>query len=97
MTGPGRPAVFAGARTATSESCAAKPAALYIDRHRPQEDGFQSIAELEARHGPLPVGPRQRSGGGGMYLLFRYPEHAELTAPKTLAPGVEIVPITADW
>jgi hypothetical protein len=65
--------------------------ALDIDRHRPQEDGFQSIAELEARYGPLPVGPRQRSGGGGMHLLFRYPEHAELAAPKILAPGVEVV------
>jgi hypothetical protein len=49
------------------------------------------MAELEARYGPLPTGPRQRSGGGGIHLRFKYPEHAEIAAPKTLAPGVEVV------
>lgn len=65
--------------------------ALDVDRHRPEEDGFKSIAELEAQFGALPAGPRQRSGGGGMHLLFRYPEHVELAAPRTLAPGIEII------
>lgn len=65
--------------------------ALDVDRHRPEEDGFESLAKLEQQFGPLPARPRQRSGGGGMHLLFRYPEHVELAPPKTLAPGIEVI------
>jgi hypothetical protein len=36
-------------------------------------DGIASMARLVAGHGPLPAGPRARSGGGGILLFFRDP------------------------
>jgi hypothetical protein len=34
-------------------------------------DGLASMARLVGEHGPLPAGPRARSGGGGVLLFFR--------------------------
>lgn len=34
---------------------------------------------------------RARSGGGGMHLLFRYPEGIDLALPKAMAPGIEVI------
>jgi hypothetical protein len=36
-------------------------------------DGLASMAALVAANGPLPVGPRARSGGNGVLLFFRDP------------------------
>jgi hypothetical protein len=36
-------------------------------------DGLASMAALVDRNGPLPVGPRARSGGGGVLLFWRDP------------------------
>jgi hypothetical protein len=36
-------------------------------------DGLASMAALVAANGPLPAGPRARSGGGGVLLFFRDP------------------------
>jgi hypothetical protein len=35
--------------------------------------GVEALAELEARHGPLPDTPRLRSGGGGQHRYFAWP------------------------
>ncbi len=39
----------------------------------PRHGGNESLAQLEADHGPLPEGPRARTGGGGWHLLFQHP------------------------
>ncbi len=44
--------------------------ALDID---PQPGGLQSLAQLEAEHGPLPDTVEAVTGGGGRHLLFAYP------------------------
>jgi hypothetical protein len=36
--------------------------------------GLDALAELERRHGALPMTPRQRSGGGGAHLIFAWPD-----------------------
>jgi hypothetical protein len=39
----------------------------------PRHGGDKSLAELEAKHGPLPKTRRARSGGGGEHRYFRLP------------------------
>jgi hypothetical protein len=34
--------------------------------------GIEALARLEQEYGPLPPGPRSRSGGGGRHYIFRY-------------------------
>lgn len=40
----------------------------------PRHDGDDTLAELEAAHGPLPDTVESITGGGGRHLLFRWPE-----------------------
>src|SRR5262245_51970481 len=35
--------------------------------------GVEALARLVQENGPLPPGPRSRTGGGGCHLLFSYP------------------------
>jgi hypothetical protein len=42
------------------------------------EAGFESLAELQREHGPLPETLRQRSPRGGAHLLFRLPSEARI-------------------
>lgn len=39
-----------------------------------KNDGVQTLAALEERHGPLPVTPTEVTGGGGRHHLFRHVE-----------------------
>jgi hypothetical protein len=38
--------------------------------------GVDALAELERQHGPLPLTPRLRSGGGGRHCYFAWPPRA---------------------
>ena len=49
-----------------------------------EADGFAVMAGWVAKHGPLPDGPRTRSGGGGAALVFAH--HGEPIAGKTGYP-----------
>jgi hypothetical protein len=39
----------------------------------PKHDGYESLADLEAKHGPLPDTVRANTGGGGAHLCFAHP------------------------
>lgn len=39
----------------------------------PRGGGFENLALLERKNGPLPETARARTGGGGVHLFFRYP------------------------
>ena len=39
----------------------------------PRDGGFESLAALERRNGPLPETAKARTGGGGVHVFFRYP------------------------
>ena len=39
----------------------------------PDHGGDESLAQLEALHGPLPATVQQRTGGGGRHYLFQHP------------------------
>ena len=54
----------------------------------PRSGGCEHLAELEARLGKLPAGPRVKTGGGGAHRWFRHPGgHIK---SRTVAPGVDI-------
>ena len=52
-------------------------------------DGIAAMQRLVERHGPLPAGPRIRSGGGGVVLFFAF--HGEVIASRSgyPAPGID--------
>lgn len=53
-----------------------------------KNDGFKSLAELEAKHQPLPTSMRARTGGQGLHIYFRAP----ITQMKNRAgilPGID--------
>jgi putative DNA primase/helicase len=52
--------------------------------------GFVSLARLEAMHGPLPSGPRVRTGSGGMHAYFAHPGGHIPNSVGTIAPGIDI-------
>lgn len=51
-------------------------------------DGRATLAALEARYGPLPATPRQRTGSGGEQYLFRHVDGLKNSA-STLGPGLD--------
>lgn len=53
----------------------------------PRNGGDESLAEFEARFGPLPATAAQNTGGGGKHYLYKY---AEFQVPKTLASGIDV-------
>lgn len=48
--------------------------ALDVDEHDPACSGGETLADLEAEHGPLPDTVRSITGSGGMHLLFAVPD-----------------------
>jgi len=66
-----------------------------LDIDAPKEgrpaDGRVSLAELEAKHGPLPATRTHATAGGGLHLLFRYPTEREIARTvKQIAPGLDV-------
>lgn len=53
-------------------------------------DGMHTMAELERRHGPLPVTVTGCTGGGGLHLLWRLPERQAIGCRVGVAPGVDV-------
>jgi hypothetical protein len=52
-----------------------------VDRHG-EEDGVQTLKDLEAKHSELPIGPRQATPNGGFHYLFRWQENATNSTNK---------------
>ena len=57
----------------------------------PRHGGLESLAKLEALHGPLPATPKVITGGGGAHFYFAYPKGAEVrNSAGVIAPGLDI-------
>ncbi len=56
------------------------------------EAGRASLADLESKHGPLPVTRQARSGrgDGGVHYYFAFPENQEVRNKQALLPGIDI-------
>lgn len=61
-------------------------AVLDVDEHG--ISGLESLAELEAEHGPLPHTWRELTPTGGLHVWFQVNGHA--VATRELAPGVQL-------
>jgi len=47
-----------------------RPSGLVVVDIDPRHGGIDSMRRLVDEHGPLPSGPRVRTGSGGWHLLF---------------------------
>lgn len=56
----------------------------------PRNGGDDTLARLEAQHGPLPLTPRNLTGGGGSHLLFEATESDLGRLGGILGPGIEV-------
>lgn len=61
--------------------------ALDVD---PRHDGDESLAALEAKHGPQPATWRFLTGGGGEHILFRHPGGRITNSAGALGSGLDI-------
>lgn len=52
-------------------------------------NGIAEMARLVAVHGPLPPGPRMRTGGGGCVLIFKHNGEPISGKTGTPAPGID--------
>ncbi len=71
-------------------ACGSGLGVIDLDRHRPDSNGYQSLANLERRYGSLPECPRSETGGGGLHMFFRYPPTLELHS-GALGPGLDFL------
>lgn len=55
----------------------------------PRHGGTESLAKMEARHGPLPETIEANTGGGGRHVYFAHPGH-EVRNRVGLAPGIDL-------
>lgn len=64
-----------------------------LDVDAPSEDhranGIAEMARLVAIHGPIPPGPRIRTGGGGCVLIFKHSGEPIAGKTGTPAPGLD--------
>jgi len=54
-----------------------------------EANGIQAMKDLTAKHGPLPKGPRSRSGGGGYGVFFKHTHERITGRTGTPAPGID--------
>ncbi|MGD0115628.1 MAG: phage/plasmid primase, P4 family [Dehalococcoidia bacterium] len=55
--------------------------------------GDESLRDLQREHGELPPTPTSHTGGGGLHLIFAYPELADGETIKNevgIAPGIDV-------
>lgn len=53
------------------------------------DDGVAAFANLVKANGPIPAGPRTRSGGGGIGLIFKHRGEPIIGKTGTPAPGID--------
>src|SRR3954471_16359597 len=56
----------------------------------PRNGGEETLAALEAEHGPLPATLTTMTGGGGLHFEFRWPEFPVTSGAGKLGRGVDV-------
>jgi putative DNA primase/helicase len=84
---------FAGALTGVATGPGSGIWVLDVDRHGGdgEPSGFDTLAALEAEHGPLPATFTVRTPSGGEHRYFVYPVDGRdvVTKPNTCGPGLD--------
>ena len=75
----------AGVGIATGEG-----SGIFVFDVDPGHGGNESLAALEAAHGPLPETQRVRTGGGGTHHYFRWPGFDVRNSAGRLGPGLDV-------
>lgn len=67
-----------------------RPSGLVVVGVDPGHGGIDSMRQLVAEHGPLPPGPRVRTGSGGWHVVFAWPGQQVPNSAGRVGPGVDI-------
>jgi len=67
-----------------------RPSGLVVVDVDPGHGGIETMRQLVAEYGPLPSGPRVRTGSGGWHVLFAWPGHEVRNSAGRVGPGVDI-------
>ena len=67
-----------------------RPSGLVVVDIDPRHSGIDSMRRLVDEHGPLPSGPRVRTGSGGWHLLFASPDREVRNSVNRLGPGIDV-------
>jgi Bifunctional DNA primase/polymerase, N-terminal/AAA domain/Primase C terminal 1 (PriCT-1) len=65
------------------------PSGIVVLDIDPRHGGDKSLRELENKYGPMPDGPRVRTGGGGQHLYLSHPGNS-IKSQVGLLPGVDV-------
>jgi len=61
-----------------------------IDAHKDEENGAESLADLEASMGKLPDTVEALTANGGRHLFYKYPVGQNIRNKAGIAPGIDI-------
>ena len=67
-----------------------QPSGLVVIDIDPRHGGVDSMRSLLNEHGPLPAGPRVRTGSGGWHLFFRSPEAQVRNSVNRVGEGIDV-------
>ena len=67
-----------------------RPSGLVVVDIDPRHGGIESMQRLVRAHGPLPDGPRVRTGSGGWHLLFSRPDHSIRNSVNQVGAGIDV-------
>src|SRR5262245_61965992 len=67
-----------------------KEAGFFVLDVDPRNDGDEALAFLEGKHGRLPETRAADTGGGGVHLLFKYPDFPLKNSTEDMGPGMDI-------
>jgi hypothetical protein len=56
----------------------------------PDKGGWESLLELEEKHGRPPETVEVETGGGGLHLYYRYPDSVKIHSRNGWLPGVDV-------
>ena len=67
-----------------------RPSGLVVIDIDPRHGGVDSMRSLLDEHGPLPPGPRVRTGSGGWHLFFRSPAAQVRNSVNRVGEGIDV-------
>ena len=67
-----------------------RPSGLIVIDIDPRHGGVESMQQLVRQHGPLPSGPRVRTGSGGWHLIYAQPDREIRNSVNRVGPGIDV-------